>query len=77
MYERPKFIHRTDCVDRIEANRDVLVGVKVLLTARLADDRRNEAQGLQQALEAAAATATFLMAYHSGSPPCPWMTVRV
>ena len=64
-YERPEFIHRADCATCIDANRDVLIGVKVLLSAALADDGRNEAQALRQAQEAAAATGMPLMTHHS------------
>jgi dihydroorotase len=63
--ERPDFISRVDCVDCIESNRDVIVGVKVLLSASLADDGRNEAKALREALDAAAATGAPLMAHHS------------
>ena len=65
--ERPDFISRVDCVDCIESNRDVIVGVKVLLTASLADDGRNEAKALRHAQAAAAATGAPLMTHHSFS----------
>ena len=63
--ERPEFISSADCADCIESNRDVIVGVKVLLSASLADDGRNEAKALREAQEAASTTATPLMTHHS------------
>ena len=62
---RPEYINQEDCAACIESNRDVLVGAKVLLSAALADDGRNEAQALREAQQAAAATGTPLMAHHA------------
>ena len=65
--ESPKFIHAGDCAACIEANRDLLVGVKVRLSASIADNGRNEALAYRQAREAAAAAGTPLMVHHSFS----------
>jgi dihydroorotase len=65
LLDRAEFINRQDCTDCIESNRDVLVGVKVLLTASMCDDGRNEAEALRESLAAAAAAATPLMAHHN------------
>ncbi len=64
---RPEYINHADCAKCIESNRDVLIGAKVLLSAALADDGRNEAQALHEAQQAAAATSTPLMAHHAVS----------
>ena len=65
--ESPKFIHAGDCAACIEANRDLLVGVKVRLSASIADNGRNEALAYRKAREAAAAAGTPLMVHHSFS----------
>ena len=63
----PAFINHADCVNCLNANRDVIAGVKVLLSAALADDGRNEAKAFREALQAAATTATPLMTHHAQS----------
>ena len=65
MLDRAEFISASDCADCIESNRDILVGVKVLLTASMADDGRNEAEALRQSLQAAATAGTPLMTHHN------------
>ena len=64
---RAEFINQGDCADCLDSNRDVLVGVKVLLSGALADDGRNEAKALREAQDAALATATPLMTHHAQS----------
>lgn len=64
---RPEYINHPDCAACVEANRDILVGVKVLLSAALADEGRNEAQAFREAQRAAADTGTPLMAHHAVS----------
>ena len=63
--DRAECIDHAGCAACIESNRDLLVGVKVLLSASLADHGRNEARAFREAREAAAATAAPLMAHHS------------
>ncbi len=63
--DRAEFISEADCAACLESNRDLLVGVKVLLSASLADNGRNEAKAFREAQGAAAATATPLMTHHS------------
>ena len=65
--ESPKFIHAHDCVACIESNRDLLVGVKVRLSASIADGGKNEVLAYLQAREAALATNLPLMVHHSFS----------
>ena len=56
-----------DCARAIEANRDILVGVKIRLSDSCADDGRNEAEAYERALRAAAMTGLPLMVHHSFS----------
>ena len=65
--ESAKLISSRHCSDCIEANRDLLVGVKVRLSATIADEGRNEPHAYQSALDAAAATDLPLMVHHSFS----------
>jgi dihydroorotase len=65
--ESVKLIGRDDCIACIEANRDLLIGVKVRLSDTIADEGRNEAPAYQSAREAAAATGLPLMVHHSFS----------
>jgi dihydroorotase len=63
--DSPKFISADECVACIEANRDLLIGVKVRLSASIADDGANEPLAWEQAQAAAAATNTPLMVHHT------------
>ena len=65
--ESAKFIHAEDCAACIRANRDILIGVKVRLSASIADKGRNEALAYREAREAAAAAGTPLMVHHTFS----------
>ncbi|MBV7335063.1 amidohydrolase/deacetylase family metallohydrolase [Chloroflexi bacterium TSY] len=76
--ETLKLISSRDCIDCIESNRDLLIGVKIRLSDTNADQGRNEAAAYESAREAAAATRLPLMAHHSFSTvpleECPgWM----
>ena len=62
--ESVKLINSRDCIDCIESNRDLLVGVKVRLTDTIANGGRNEPAAYQSALEAAAACGLPLMVHH-------------
>ena len=62
-----KFANTGDCVNCIEVNRDVLVGVKIRLSDSIADDGRNEQAAFELAVEAARATKLPLMTHHSFS----------
>jgi dihydroorotase len=53
------------CIDCIEQNRDVLVGVKIRLSASIADDGRNEAEAYSRALEASQSLRLPLMVHHA------------
>ena len=63
--DRAESIDHAGCAACLESNRDLVVGVKVLLSASLADNGRNEAKAFSEARRAAAATAMPLMAHHS------------
>jgi len=65
--ETLKLVSSRDCIDCIEANRDLLVGVKVRLSDSLADEGRNEPEAFRRAREAAVATRLPLMTHHSFS----------
>ena len=65
--ESPKFINADECVTCIEANRDILIGVKVRLSASIADNGANELPAYEASREAAKTTATPLMVHHSMS----------
>ena len=62
-----KFVNAEHCVDCIEMNRDVLVGVKIRLSNSIADNGRNEQASFELAVEAARATKLPLMTHHSFS----------
>jgi dihydroorotase len=53
------------CVDCVEQNRDALVGVKIRLSASIADEGRNEAEAYRRALEASQALRLPLMVHHA------------
>lgn len=55
------------CTRSIEANRDVLVGVKIRLSDSIADEGRNEHAAYDRALEAAAQVGLPLMVHHNFS----------
>ena len=65
--ESLKLVNAEACCDCIEANRDLLVGVKVRLSDSLADDGRNEPEAYRRAREAARSTGLPLMVHHSFS----------
>jgi dihydroorotase len=52
------------CIECVEANRDLVVGVKIRLTASLAENGRNEAEAFKRALRAAEAVRLPLMVHH-------------
>jgi len=53
------------CIDCVEQNRDVLVGVKIRLSASIADEGRHEAEAYRRALEASQALRLPLMVHHA------------
>jgi len=53
------------CIDSVEQNRDVLVGVKIRLSASIADEGRNEAEAYRRSLEASQALRLPLMVHHA------------
>lgn len=53
------------CVDCVEQNRDVLVGVKIRLSASIADEGRNEGEAYRRALEASRTLRLPLMVHHA------------
>ena len=65
--ETLKLVHTQDCIDCIEANRDLLVGVKIRLSSSIADEGRNEAESYDRAREAANRTNVPLMTHHNFS----------
>ncbi len=63
-----KLIHTQDCIDCIESNRDLLVGVKIRLTdTDMGDQGCHEAAAFQGAQAAAETTGLPLMTHHSFS----------
>ena len=65
--ETMKLVHTQDCIDCIEANRDLLIGVKIRLSSSIADDGKNEAESYQRAREAANRAGVPLMTHHNFS----------
>ena len=61
------FIDAPACIECIEANADIYIGVKVRLSRPIADDGKNEPEAYRAALEAAAAVKMPLMVHHSFS----------
>lgn len=55
------------CINCIEANRDLIVGVKVRLDVNITNNGRNEFEAFSRARAAAAATKTPLMVHHTNS----------
>ena len=53
------------CVDCVNANRDLVLGVKIRLSESLADQGRNEAEAYRRALAAARAVRLPLMVHHT------------
>ena len=65
--ESPKFINADECAACLEANRDILIGVKVRLSASIADNGTNEPLAYDASRAAAKKTSTPLMVHHSMS----------
>ncbi len=65
--ETLKLIHTEDCIACLEANRDVLVGVKIRLSSSIANQGANEAESYRRAQAAAAAASLPLMTHHNFS----------
>ena len=65
--ETLKLVHSQDCIDCVESNRDILVGVKIRLSSSIADEGRNEAEAYARAREAARALSLPLMTHHNFS----------
>ncbi|MEX2581450.1 MAG: amidohydrolase/deacetylase family metallohydrolase [Verrucomicrobiales bacterium] len=65
--ESLRFANARDCADCIEANRDLIVGVKIRLSDSIADGGRNEAEAYRRAREASAAVGLPLMVHHNFS----------
>jgi len=65
--ESLRFANADDCAACIEANRDLLVGVKIRLSDSIADGGRHEAESYRRAREAARAAGVPLMVHHNFS----------
>ncbi len=65
--ETLKLVNARDCIECIETNRDLIVGVKIRLSSSIADDGRNEAQSFERAQEAARSVKLPLMTHHNFS----------
>lgn len=61
------FINAAACIECVEANRDLFVGVKVRLSRTIADDGKNEPEAYRAALEAATAVKLPLMVHRAFS----------
>ena len=61
------FIDAPACIECIEANADIYVGVKVRLSRTIAEDGKNEPEAYRAALETAAAVRMPLMVHRSFS----------
>ena len=68
------------CADCIEANRDVIVGVKIRLSDSVCDNGKNEAEAYRRALAVSEMVKLPLMAHHSFSTvpldDCPGLMRR-
>ncbi|XP_013396505.1 uncharacterized protein LOC106163459 isoform X2 [Lingula anatina] len=53
------------CLDTVEQNRDLIVGIKIRLTANVADQGRNEHEAYRRALEVSEKTGLPLMTHHT------------
>lgn len=62
-----KFVNTKTCIDVIEANRDILVGVKIRLSDSCANDGANEPESFERAVAAAREVDLPLMTHHSFS----------
>ncbi len=60
-----KLVSVQGCIDCVEQNRDALAGVKIRLSASIADEGRNEAEAYRRALEASEALKLPLMVHHA------------
>jgi dihydroorotase len=65
--ETPKLLHTGDCLACIDTNRDLIVGVKIRLSASIADNGRYEALAYDRAREAARNAELPLMTHHNFS----------
>lgn len=65
--ETLKLVNAGDCIDCVEANRDLIVGIKIRLSASIADEGRNEATAFERAQEAARIVQLPLMTHHNFS----------
>jgi len=65
--ESPRFANVDGCVQCIEENRDVVIGVKIRLSSSIADNGRNEAEAYRKALEASAEVKLPLMVHYNFS----------
>ena len=65
--EAMKLISSDKCVECIRENEDILIGVKVRLSASIADNGCNESEAYRQSLEASQVTGLPLMTHHSFS----------
>ena len=78
--ETMKLISRDKCVECARGNEDIIIGVKVRLSASIADDGRNESAAYRQSQEAAEELGLPLMTHHGFSSvpleECPG-TLRV
>ena len=63
----PNYLDPGGAAATVEANRDVLVGIKVRLTATYTADEKGETKALDAALEAAERAKVPLMVHHTGS----------
>ncbi len=63
----PQYINVTQAAETVEANRDVIVGIKLRLTAAYTEDESAEARALDAALEAADRAGVPLMVHHAMS----------
>ncbi len=65
--EALRLANARDCASCVDANRDLLVGIKIRLSSSIADAGRNEAEAFRRAQEAAATVALPLMVHHNFS----------
>jgi dihydroorotase len=62
-----KLVDAPGCIECIQSNRDMIVGVKIRLSASCADEGRNEVEAYRRAREAAASVKLPLMVHHTFS----------
>lgn len=65
--ETLKLVNQQDCIDCVEDNRDLIIGIKIRLSSSIADDGKTEAESYRRSLVAAETVGLPLMTHHNFS----------